>query len=181
MVLVACAMVFEQGCSLERTRGVLPLNVSQMGFSALDLDHDGTLSLDEIKAGRKQLGLTEEQAVASQLDANSDGVVTTDEFAAMYCNEQVSEQKHGNVQATDRIVDVYLDCPSATGNLANTTCLEGCRAAMTPAAEWAGTNCFRWTVMAIVRVFDSYFSKFTPNQSDWYFETSSGKCLRPSC
>ena len=99
LVVLFVRWFLRQGCSfLERTRWVPSLNVSQMKlFQQLDLDHDGTLSLDEIKAGRKQLGLTEEQAVAlyEQLDANSDGVVTTDEFAAMYRNEQVSEQKHG--------------------------------------------------------------------------------------
>ena len=84
------------------------------------------------------------------------------------------------MQATDRIVDVYPRfAPLQQVTFANTTCLEGCRVMVMTPRRGMG----RYESLSVdgdsdsAGKFDSYFSKFTPNQSDWYFRNLQRQML----
>lgn len=49
--------------------------------AVLDTNNDGTISAEELDAGRKEMRLKRMQRFLTMLDTDGDGVVTTDEFA----------------------------------------------------------------------------------------------------
>lgn len=78
---------------LENVEWAPAMNVGQMKlFNVIDTDRDGTLSLDEMLAARKQLGLTEQQArnLFSELDLDSNGSVSIEEFREFYKDTKIT-------------------------------------------------------------------------------------------
>ena len=138
---------------MQKSRWEASLNVVQLRvFNSLDTDHDGTLSLEEMKAGHKKLGLTMQQAVQlyEKLDVNHDGVVSMEEFAALSKDEHIT--------------------------FAHATCAEGCRVMMWTPRRGMGKYVPLVEGESLGK-FATYFSKFTPNQADWYYKNLKRQLL----
>lgn len=141
-----CLLVSFVDRFLENVEWNPAMNVAQMKlFNVIDADGDGNLSLDEMLAARRKLGLTERQArhLFAELDLDGNGTVSAEEFREFYKDKKIT--------------------------FAHTTCFEGLVAMLFTPRRRMG----KWVPIKDAEAgsqrFAQFFAKFTPMQTSYYF------------